>query len=267
VVDVDVRFECTQCGNCCRHLKLPLTAAEAVDWLTNGHQVQLICDASPWPEESPARDQKAAHWGRRSFAAMSGSVPTRVVVILAANLAGACPNLLADMRCGIYERRPLVCRIYPAEINPFVRLEPDKKACPPEAWAAHHPLLQRDGRLMSDVVRRDVRRSRDTDADDTDTKLRVCAALNLIDVALAEEGFVVYSPAVATLLSALSRAVRNSDGAPPLRRWRFVSNRSETIADLSRSGAVAIHSRSMEAGPEYLGFRSESPVPSDVTLG
>jgi Fe-S-cluster containining protein len=257
---VDVRFECTQCGNCCRHLKLPLTAAEAVDWLKEGHQVQLICDASPWPEES-TRAPKAAHWGRRSFAAMSGSMPMRVVVILVANLDGACPNLLADMRCGIYERRPLVCRIYPAEINPFVQLEPGKKACPPEAWGADHPLLQRDGRLTNDVVQRDVQRSRDADARDTDAKLRVCDALNLIDAALAEEGFVMYSPPIATLLSALSRAVQNIDGAPPLRRWRFVSNRSETIADLSRSGAVAIHSRSMEMGPEYLGFKSESPVP------
>jgi hypothetical protein len=50
----------------------------------------------------PADDQKAAHRKRRSFAALSGSMPTRVVVILAANLAGACPNLMADMRCGIY---------------------------------------------------------------------------------------------------------------------------------------------------------------------
>jgi Fe-S-cluster containining protein len=254
VVDVDIRFECTQCGNCCRHLKLPLTAAEAVDWLKEGHQVQLICDALPWPEESPTRDQKAAHWGRRSFAGMSGSMPMRVVVILVANLGGACPHLLADMRCGIYERRPLVCRIYPAEINPFVQLEPDKKACPPEAWAPHHALLQRDGRLTNDVVRRDVQRSRDTDALDTEAKLRVCAALNLVDAALAEEGFVMYSPPIATLLSALSGAVQNTDGAAPLIRWRFVSNRSETIADLSRNGAVAIHSRSMEAGPEYLGF-------------
>lgn len=258
---MDVRFECTQCGNCCRHLKLPLTAAEAVDWLKEGHQVQLICDASPWPEESSTRDPKAAHWGRRSFAAMSGSMPMRVVVILVANLAGSCPHLLADMRCGIYERRPLVCRIYPAEINPFVQLEPGKKACPPEAWDAHHALLQRDGRLTNHVVRRDVGRSRDADVRDTDAKHRVCAALNLIDAALADEGFVVYSPTIATLLSALSRPVQDGDGAPPPGRWRFVSNRSETIADLSRSGAVAIHSRSMEAGPEYLGFKSESPVP------
>jgi Fe-S-cluster containining protein len=110
-----------------------LTAAEAVEWLTDGHQVQLICDASPWPEEPPADDHNAAHRRRRSFAVMSGSMPARVVVILVANLAGACPNLMADMRCGIYERRPLVCRIYPAEINPFVQLEPQKKACPPEA--------------------------------------------------------------------------------------------------------------------------------------
>ncbi|MDB6084618.1 MAG: hypothetical protein JWN43_2499, partial [Gammaproteobacteria bacterium] len=136
---MSVHFECTQCGKCCRDLKLPLTAAEAVQWLGSGHQVQIICDALPWVEELPPDHpdgQRAAHRKRRSFGVMSGTVPTRVVVILAANLAGACPNLMADMRCAIYERRPLVCRIYPAEINPFVVLEPEKKACPPEAWDA-----------------------------------------------------------------------------------------------------------------------------------
>jgi Fe-S-cluster containining protein len=257
---VNVHFECTQCGNCCRNLKLPLTAAEAVEWLASGHQVQLICDASPWPEEPPADDQEAAHLRRRSFAVMSGSMPARVVVILVANLAGACPNLMADMRCGIYGRRPLVCRIYPAEINPFVQLVPGKKACPPEAWITRHPLLQRDGRVTSDAILRDIQRSRDTDAGDTDVKLRLCAALNVIDAALAKEGFVVYSPPIPTLLSALSSAIGGSDGTPPI-KWRFVSNRSDTVESLAKSGATAVHSRSMEAGAEYLGFKSESPVP------
>ena len=48
---------------------------------------------------------------------MSGSLPTRVVVILTGAYEGPCPNLQPDMRCGIYEQRPLVCRIYPAEIK------------------------------------------------------------------------------------------------------------------------------------------------------
>ena len=42
---MDVHFDCTQCGNCCRDLKLPLTVLEAMDWLTDGHSVQIICEA------------------------------------------------------------------------------------------------------------------------------------------------------------------------------------------------------------------------------
>ncbi len=257
---MDAHFSCTKCGNCCRDLKLPLTAAEAIDWLTSGHQVQLICDADPWPDDPSAHDQRAAHRKRRSSAVMSGSMPARVVVILAANLTGACPNLLADMRCGIYERRPLVCRIYPAEINPFVRLEPGNKACPPEAWAPEHALLQRDGRVTSDVIRRDIQRSRDADARDAEVKGRVCAALNVTDAALAQEGFMVYSPTIAALLSALSSAIQEEGGAPAPSRWRFVSNRSETVESLSTSGAIAVHSRRMGAGAEYLGFEADSPA-------
>ena len=82
--------------------------------------MQVILEAIPWLEEFPSDDQQAAHRRRRSFAAMSGRLPVRIVVILAADISGACPNLKHDLRCGIYERRPLVCRIYPAEINPFI---------------------------------------------------------------------------------------------------------------------------------------------------
>ncbi len=132
-VGMDIHFNCTQCGRCCRDTRVPLTASEAVAWLNRGHEVQLLCEASPWP---PALDSepRALHFKRRSFTVASGSMPARVVVILVANVVGDCPNLLPSRRCGIYEIRPLVCRIYPAEVNPFVILERDKKACPQEAW-------------------------------------------------------------------------------------------------------------------------------------
>lgn len=36
---MSLNFECTQCGRCCRDLKLPLTVPEAVAWLEDGHAV------------------------------------------------------------------------------------------------------------------------------------------------------------------------------------------------------------------------------------
>jgi Fe-S-cluster containining protein len=264
---MDLNFECTQCGKCCRNLKLPLTVPEAQAWLKDGHDVQLICDAVPWPQEPEPEDHKAAHRGRRSFAAMSGSMPTRVVAVLAANLAGACPNLQADLRCGIYERRPLVCRIYPAEINPFVKLNPAQKACPPEAWTVDHPLLQRDGRLVDGLVRRNIELSRDTDARNAEVKRRLCTVLRLECAALADEGFVVYSPERGLLLAALDRAVSDRDVADrdaerAAASWRFVSNRSETIDSLSARGAVSVlASAGGHPSFEYIGFRPPSTPP------
>jgi Fe-S-cluster containining protein len=263
----DVHFSCTRCGNCCSNLKIPLTAAESVDWLHSGHPVQLICEAVPWPVEFPADDGESAHRRRRSFAAVSGSMPIRVVTILAARIDGACPNLMPDLRCGIYERRPLVCRIYPAEINPFVQLEPRNKACPPEAWAGHHPLLQRKGVVTNEAVRRDIQLSRDTDERDAPVKLRLCEALNLRDTALAKEGFVVYSPAIAPLLRAPSQAMAATDTSPDLSPWRFLSNQSETVSSLLARGAIAAHEAGLEFSDsaaalprEYIGFKPATPV-------
>jgi Fe-S-cluster containining protein len=270
-----LHFACTQCGKCCRALKLPLTVPEAQAWLEDGHDVQLLCDAVPWPLDPAPEDRKAAHRGRRSFATMSGSLPTRVVAVLAANLAGACPNLQADLRCGIYERRPLVCRIYPAEINPFVKLDPTQKACPPEAWTADHPLLQRDGRLVDATTRRNIELSRKTDVRNTEVKRRLCAALHLDCAALADEGFVVYSPERSVLQAALDRAVADTGAVhtgavhtgavhtaaadrpaePAAGSWRIVSNQTGTIDSLTARGAVSAPASTVgHPAYEYIGF-------------
>jgi Fe-S-cluster containining protein len=256
---MDIHFKCTQCGNCCRDSKVPLTVAEAIAWLDRGHQVQLICEASPWPEGLADADWRAAQFKRRSFAALSGSMAMRVVVILAGNTAGACPNLLADMRCGIYDDRPLVCRIYPSEINPLIELNPEKKACPPEAWTTGLPLLQRNGVPMSAAVRQDIEQSQLADARDAAVKLRLCAALNVCEAALVHEAVLIYSPAIDALLSALSHALAPDEGRNFSPQWRFVSDRPETIGNLSAQGGVALTPRDPHAVDyQYLRFERKA---------
>jgi Fe-S-cluster containining protein len=250
---VDLNFSCTQCGKCCRKTKVPLTVSETVDWLSAGDPVQLICEASAWLDPSLIEDPKRAHFRRRSFAANSGSMEVRVIAILVANVPEGCPNLLPDMRCGIYERRPLVCRIYPAEINPFVELKVENKACPPEAWGRELPLLQRDGRVVSDVIRQDIQRSRDTDVLEVSVKRRLCAALQVADAAVTREGFLVYSPSMPALRDALAIAVNDADAAPPRTSWRFVSDRPETVERLASAGADAVLARDLgAAAPQYV---------------
>jgi len=258
LIDMDMHFNCTRCGKCCRDTKIPLTVAEAINWLKRGDEVQLLCEASPWPEALDG-EPRAAHFKRRSFAVMSGSMPTRVVVMLVANVVGACPNLLADNRCRIYEHRPLVCRIYPAEINPYVALKPENKACPPEAWSRDRPVLQIGGVLMDDVIRQDIEMSRAADVLDADLKSRLCLALKVVDTALVHEAVLVYSPTAETLLSALSIAISANPCQEPAAQWRFVSDQPETIANLAKSGGVALHLRDAEAASfQHLGFQREA---------
>ena len=235
---MEIRFRCTQCGKCCHDLRLSLSIAEAIDWLADGNTVQVICEAVPWAEEPPSDDQAALYWRNRSFEAMSGTLPARVNVILAASFDGACPNLQASMRCSIYERRPLVCRIYPVEINPFTSMQPANKACPPEAWGPGEPPLIRDGRVVDATVRADQLQSRETDAADAHAKGRLCALLNLSAAALTKEGYVIYSPDRAALQSALSQVAADRALEAPPTQWQFVSTHPQTLADIETVGAV-----------------------------
>jgi Fe-S-cluster containining protein len=251
------------CGKCCHGLRLPLTVAEALAWLGRGNEVQILCEALPWPEEPAADNLQAAHKRRRSFAAMSGSLPTRIVVILTGAFAGPCPNLRANMRCGIYEGRPSVCRIYPAEINPFIELVPGNKGCPPEAWTPGLAPLMRAGRLVDATTVDLIERSRAVDAADAPAKQMLCALLGIDAAALANEGFVVHSPRREELLAALRQVsagaseallpLESPSAAAPI--WRFVSNRQATVETLVSVGALGECVDGGSAGAfEYLGF-------------
>jgi Fe-S-cluster containining protein len=250
---MDVDFECTACGRCCHDLKLPLSVAEAAAWLARGHEVQILCEAIPWPGEPPAHDLQAAHKRRRSFQVLSGSMPVRVVATLAASFRGACPNLSDDLRCGIYAQRPNVCRIYPAEINPFIPLVKSAKACPPQAWEAGRPALMRGGTLVDAATRSSIEAALQANEDDVDTKARLCAALGIRAAAMANEGFAVHAPGNAALSRALSALSPPPTAAPA--DWLLVSNVAATLAAFAEIGAVA--SRPGDAGVDYLDFAAQ----------
>lgn len=255
---MDLDFDCTMCGKCCHNLRLPLTVSEAIAWLKRGHHVQLFVEAMPWPEEPPEDNLVAAHKRRRSFPAASGSLPIRVVVVIVAAFDGPCPNLLEDMRCGAYESRPLVCRIYPAEINPFISVDPPQKACPPEAWTnASSPLL-RQGQIVDAQIAALVTESRNTDAADVWAKASLCETLGINCAALSNEGFVVHTPDQSSLLSALESAQMVTTAIPS--SWRFVSNRTATADALDSVDAVVSRKSTWQAkAAAFLGF-----FPDDV---
>lgn len=207
--------------------------------------MQVICEASrPLPRE----DSKSDYQMRRSFPARSGSLAVRISVTLVADIAGHCPNLLADLRCGIYERRPLMCRIYPAEINPFTQLDSTKKACPPEAWALEHPVLLRDNRVARETFQADIRHWRNLNEREIHVKRRVCAALNLEIAAIDQEASLVHSPRNDELVEVLTLLQDETDAATILPQWLVVSDQDDSLRRWAEEGANAAHPREVKSG-------------------
>jgi Fe-S-cluster containining protein len=241
-----------------------LTVAEAASWLGDGHDVQIVCEASfpdtvsGSPTDADSR-LKAAQFASRSFAARTGGTTTRIVATLVANNAGACPNLGPDYGCRIYERRPLVCRIYPAEINPVIVLKPESKACPPEAWTRDRPLYARGGQLMEAGLRAEIQRWRTTIAADVNVMRRICWALALKEAAIYEEGLVIHSPPRELLRAALSAAAQAPDAVADEAAsddWRLTSDRPERLGDLRRAGALACALSELHEGrSRFVGLR------------
>lgn len=240
-------FNCTACGQCCRNLKLPLGLAEAMDWLRRGDSVQLICEAIPWVAEPDEADAVAAHKRSLSFAAMSGHLPIRVLVYLVAAFDGPCPNLGAHNLCAVYAHRPLTCRIYPAEVNPFVATDPSQKACPPEAWQGVVPL-------MTDTLQKDVHDFRQRAKAEIEPKAWVCAQLGIQLSAISNQGYVIHTPEPAQLLQALLNC---RDTLAPVAEgsWTLITHVAEHVQTLQDMGAFCTDATSLGTGAvQYVGF-------------
>jgi hypothetical protein len=172
----------------------------------------------------------------------------RITALLVGMVSGPCKNLSADLKCRIYERRPLVCRIYPAEINPFIQLEVANKACPAEAWGSGETLMV-DGRIVDPGVQLLIERSRQIDQDDVPQKNLLCAYLGIDVAGIFGEGFVAYTPDRNSLLATLRRVrvadVKNSQNE---REWRLYSPSAATTDCLQRLGMTTIDAKPAEVG-------------------
>jgi Fe-S-cluster containining protein len=230
-----------------------LSAAEALVWLRDGNPVEVLCEGIPWVEEPPASDLVAAFKRERSFPAMSGGLPIRILVTLAAPLGSGCPHLLGDNRCGIYERRPVVCRTYPAYANPFLKFMPEYRRCPPEAWQPGGSPLMRQGNYVPELMPL-IECKNQQAVDDVPLYARVCDALGIRKTAMSNEGFVAHSPAVEDLLEALL-AGDSSDTShtPSPEDWELISDNAETVDAIRSCDARCIHASDVALdGVEYL---------------
>ena len=109
-----------------------------------------------------------------------------------------------------------------------------------------------------------IDQARAASAHDVPVKAQLCAVLGVEHAALANEGFVTYTPESHVLLAALDAL---SDDAPktpgnhPARAtpWNFISNRRETVETLTSIGALAAPPAATPAYG-YLGFFAATPA-------
>lgn len=211
-----IRFACNGCGICCKGRLIPLTLNETRQWLQRGHEVAVILEAfdeSTWALEP----RQFAHSAQRAVEVTSGDARIRVVAVLAGNALQQCQNLGEDDRCGIYDERPLVCRIYPMEINPFIVLRPENKICPPEVWEEGEILFT--DRIVDPALADQVERSRQADRDDAQAKIAICEAMGLNIAAWKGNALAVYLPDRAQLFEAI-RSYDTGIAAPVHPDWK-----------------------------------------------
>jgi hypothetical protein len=215
--------------------------AEALRWLADGHVVEVLSEAIPWPLEPAAEDAAAAYKRERSFYARSGALPVRITITLVAPLGKACPQLQADQRCGIYARRPMACRIYPAEANPFATIDPALRRCPEAAWQSSGPPLWQGIRCVDATTHNAIEQRQRAAKSDALQHAALCDSLGLRIAALANEGYAVHTPVRQQMIDVLREllAVQTKPGASTdtPQNWLCLSERSESLDLMRNAGA------------------------------
>lgn len=206
-------------------------------WAADGGQVIVLVEAFLGNGLGlPA--QQREHAERRSLRVRSGSTDAHVAITFAAYNVGPCRNLDEDKLCRIYERRPLVCRIYPAEINPHIPLNPAAKDCPPESWE-QGPLLIAGGELVDQELIELIQRSRQADRDDIQTKDAICALLGIRTTALKGDGFTAYLPNMSAFAAVMDQVSEQlSTNAPS--EWLFHLSGEDVAGQVVAAGAQVV---------------------------
>ncbi|WP_277589562.1 YkgJ family cysteine cluster protein [Pseudomonas chlororaphis] len=234
---MNTRFSCVGCGKCCNDHHVPLTLGEARQWALDGGQVIVLVEGF-LSNGLGLPAQQREHAERRSCVVPSGNAQAHVAITFAAYNVGPCRNLDEDQLCRIYERRPLVCRIYPMEINPHIPLNPAIKDCPPESWEKGPELIV-GGELVDRELAELIQRSRQADRDDIHSKQAICQLLGIHTTALKGDGFTAYLPDMAALAEAIER-VQAQPLAAPAGEWLFHVSGEDIAGQVQDAGAQVV---------------------------
>ncbi|MHC8307208.1 YkgJ family cysteine cluster protein [Pseudomonas sp. PB3P13] len=231
---MNTTFSCVGCGKCCTDHHVPLTLAEAQMWAADGGQVIVLVEAF-LDNGLGLPLQQREHAERRSAQVHSGKSNAHVAITFAAFNAGRCRNLDEENLCRIYERRPLVCRIYPMEINPHIPLNTAVKECPPESWQKG-PALIIGGELVDQELAGLIQRSRQADRDDIRTKEAICALLGIRTTALKGDGFTAYLPQMSAFTTAIDQ-IAQQPLAGTCGEWLFHVSGDDIAGQVLAAGA------------------------------
>ncbi len=236
-----MQFACNFCGKCCRDRHLPLTLAEARQWVAEGGRLIIVIEAFLADGTGVPSDQRD-HAQRRSLRVRCGDTDAYVAITFAGHNTGACRHLTDENRCAIHHRRPLVCRIYPMEINPHIPLRPQSKDCAPETWHTG-PVFMRDGRVIDSTLSDLIERSRQADRNDIAAKAAICKHLGIDIAALKGDGFATYLPEMDALLAALrDDATRGGHPVEVQQDWTLHVARGDLADTLTSRGARVVTS-------------------------
>lgn len=234
---MNTTFSCVGCGKCCTDHHVPLTLAEARQWAADGGNVIVLVEGFLGNGLGLPLQQRE-HAERRSCVVPSGAIEAYVAITFAAYNVGPCRNLDEDQLCRIYERRPLVCRIYPMEINPHIPLKPAAKECPPESWETGADLIV-GGELVDQELADLVQRSRQADRDDIQTKEAICKRLGIRNTALKGDGFTAYLPDMTTFAAAIEQ-VEAQPSVSSASEWLFHVSGEDIAEQVLAAGAQVV---------------------------
>lgn len=239
---MDLHFACNSCGKCCHGHHISLTLHEALRWVDEGGLLIILIEAFLDNGYGVPPVQRH-HAQSRSLKVRCGDAHAHVAITFAAYNVGTCRFLTSDHRCGIYDHRPLVCRIYPVEINPHIQLRPEYKDCAPETWDATGPLVYRNGRVVDGPLAELIERSRQADRDEIGCKADICRELGIDVTALKGDGFAVYAPDAGKLRDTIDAVMRSRSVSPPSelpgeQQWSFYSTRAEVVSQLTAMNAA-----------------------------
>ncbi|MFM9381718.1 YkgJ family cysteine cluster protein [Pseudomonas sp. UV AK001] len=234
---MNTTFSCVGCGKCCTDHHVPLTLAEARMWAADGGQVIVLVEAFLANGLGLPAEQRE-HAQRRSAVVRSGTSDAHVAITFAAYNVGPCRNLDEDKLCRIYDRRPLVCRIYPAEINPHIALNPAAKDCPPESWE-QGPELIVGGELVDQELVTLIQRSRQADRNDIRIKDAICGQLGIRATALKGDGFTAYLPDMGVFASVIDQVTAQPLAAGDS-QWLFHVSGDDIAGQVRAAGAQVV---------------------------